>query len=261
VATSKGENTVMTKVHTPARMDVDESDASNLHLLPKTLLAQNVPAHVQDVLYGAILNGVLAPGERLLVDEVAQHFGVRKIPVREALKSLEASGWVEIRPRRGTFVRPLSSEELRQIFEMRRVLEPYSARVAAERRTPQQLKEMEKLVREGERAIRSGDVARTSDANSRFHSVMAEAVGNQLLGNTVTSLEARMRRYFVAVDWQQRSESMAQHAAIYQAIANGDGARAEKLTLAHLAHTEALAFTSVEEPVSSHAPKRRTGSR
>jgi DNA-binding GntR family transcriptional regulator len=232
-------------------MDVDFSEASNLHLLPKPVGAQTVPSHVQDVLYGAILSGVLAPGERLMVDEVAQHFGVSKIPVREALKALEASGWVEIRPRRGTFVRTLSADELRQIFEMRRVLEPYSARLAASRRTETQLAELGRLVSEGSAAIQQGDVARTTAVNERFHSVLAETVGNKLLGDTVKALEARMRRYFMAVEWRQRSESMAQHQAIYEAIRDGNEERAEKLTLAHLAHTETLAFISVED-TNSH---------
>jgi DNA-binding GntR family transcriptional regulator len=227
-------------------LDVDQSDASNLHLLPPALGHRDMPSHVKDVLYEAILAGVLAPGERLMVDELAQHFGVSKIPVREALKALEASGWVQIRPRRGTFVRPLSAQELRQVFELRRVLEPYCARTAAERRTDAQLRELGQLVKEGMRAIREGDVRRTTAANSRFHSIVAEAVGNELIAQQVDAMEARMRRYFTAVEWRQRSESMAQHVAIYEAIRDGDGRAAEQATLAHLAHTEAIAFSSVE---------------
>jgi DNA-binding GntR family transcriptional regulator len=233
------------------RLDVDHSDASNLHLLPRTLGYRDVPSHVKDVLYEAILSGVLAPGERLMVDELAQHFGVSKIPVREALKALEASGWVQIRPRRGTFVRPLSAQELRQVFELRRVLEPYCARMAAVRRTEAQLKELGALVKEGMRAIREGDVPRTTAANSRFHSIVAEAVGNELISQQVEAMEARMRRYFTAVEWRQRSESMAQHAAIFEAIRDHDGRAAEKATLAHLAHTEAIAFSSVEQAPGS----------
>ncbi|MGV3652931.1 MAG: GntR family transcriptional regulator [Noviherbaspirillum sp.] len=218
---------------------------SNLHALPKLMPAQNLPAHVHSVLFEAILSGTLAPGERLLVDEVAEHFGVSKIPVREALKSLEASGWVEIRPRRGTFVKPLSAEEMRQIFEMRRLLEPYCARMAALRRTDTHLAELGELVKEGSRMIQLGDVVSTNRINGRFHSVMAEAVGNEMLGNAVTELEFRLRRYFMAVDWKQRSESMAQHRAIYEAMREKDAKRAEDLTLAHLDHIESLATKAV----------------
>jgi DNA-binding GntR family transcriptional regulator len=226
-------------------MNNPDALASNLHSLPKLLPAQNLPAHVYSVLFEAILSGALAPGERLLVDEVATHFGVSKIPVREALKSLEASGWVEIRPRRGTFVKPLSAEELQQIFEMRRLLEPYSARMAALRRSEGHLAELGELIKEGSRTIRLGDVVSTTRINSRFHTVMAEAVGNKMLGDAVTELEFRLRRYFIAVDWKQRGESMAQHQAIYEAVRAKDAKLAEKLTLAHLDHTESLAVQSV----------------
>jgi DNA-binding GntR family transcriptional regulator len=226
-------------------INVDESDASNLHLLPRSLLNRNLPDHVRSVLFEAILTGVLAPGERLMVDEVAEHFGVSKIPVREALKALESEGWVEIRPRRGTFVKPLSETELRQVFEMRRVLEPYSARLAALRRSDAQLVELEGLVAEGIQAIHAGDVARTTRANSQFHSVMAEAMNNELMGAAISNLESRLRRYFMAVEWQQRAESMAQHRAIFEAIRDKNAALAEKLTVAHIGHTEALAFRSV----------------
>jgi DNA-binding GntR family transcriptional regulator len=232
-------------LNTTPTINVDDSEASNLHLLPRSLLSSNLPDHVRTLLFEAILTGVLSPGERLMVDEVAAHFGVSKIPVREALKSLQAAGWVEIRPRRGTFVTPLSEGELRQVFEMRRVLEPYVAKVAAQRRTSRQLAELESLMAEGIKAIHDGDVPRTTHANSRFHSVMAEAVDNQLLGDAVTNLESRLRRYFMAVDWQERAESMTQHRAIFEAIRDQNGKLAEELTMAHIKHTEGLAFRSV----------------
>lgn len=220
---------------------------SRLDALPKSLPAANLPAHVRATLQEAILSGGLPPGERLLVDDVAAHFGVSKIPVREALKALETDGWVISQPRRGTYVRPLSREELREIFEMRRLLEPYSARLAAQRRTDAQQAELKDLLRESAQALRDGDVVRVTAVNSRFHSVMADAAGNGMLADSIAKLELQLRRYFVAVDWQQRRESMAQHSAIYEAIRIQDGELAERLTLAHIAHTESLAQASIDD--------------
>ena len=221
-----------------------ERDAvSNIRLLPQALPAQNLPTQVQNVLFDAILTGMLAPGERLLVDEIAEHFGISKIPVREALKALEVSGWVQSLPRRGTYVTPLTWTELRQAFEMRRVIEPYIARRAAERRSEAHLVELEQLVLDGMEAIRRGDIVATTAINSRFHSVIAQTVDNTMLGDTVRDLEFRLRRYFVAVEWQQRRESISQ--AIFEAIRDRDAARAERLTLEHLDHTESLAHESV----------------
>ena len=225
---------------------------TRLSALPKALPSANLPSHVQATLQEAILNGGLAPGERLMVDDVAAHFGVSKIPVREALKALEAAGWVVSQPRRGTYVRPLSPEELRETFEMRRLLEPYSARLAAERRTEEQLHELQDLLGQSAQALKDGDVLRVTAVNSRFHSVMANAAGNSMLADSIAKLELQLRRYFVAVDWQQRRESMAQHTAIYEALQAKDAPRAERLTLAHIAHTESLAKASVDEAASAY---------
>lgn len=220
---------------------------TRLGALPKALPTANLPTHVQSTLREAILNGALPPGERLMVDAVAAHFGVSKIPVREALKGLEADGWVVSQPRRGTYVRPLSREELRETFEMRRLLEPYSARLAAGRRTQEQLRELEDLLGQSAQALKEGDVVRVTAVNSRFHSVMAAAAGNSMLAESIAKLELQLRRYFVAVDWQQRRESMAQHTAIYESLRDRDAEMAERLTLAHIGHTESLAKASIDQ--------------
>lgn len=222
-----------------------DMSTSNLHLLPPMAPDISLSTQVQDVIMEGIQTGILAPGQRLLVDEVALNFGVSKIPVREAFKALETGGWLESRPRRGTFVKTLSAKELESIFEMRRVLEPQSAALAAERRTPDQLKALEKIIKESSIAIKSGDSISISRLNSQFHTILAEAVDNEIMGAVVADLELRLRRYFIAVDWAQRNESIAQHKAIYKAIHDRDAARAKELTIAHLAHTEALARESM----------------
>lgn len=220
--------------------------SASLAGLPKVTPSANLPSHVQSVLQEAILNGALAPGERLFVDEVAAHFGVSKIPIREALKALETAGWVQSQPRRGTYVRPLSREELRETFEMRRLLEPYSAALAAKRRTEAQLAELKGLLAQSAAALKAGDVIALTDTNSRFHSTMGDAAGNKMLSESIAKLELQLRRYFVSVEWQQRRESMAQHKAIFEAIRDQDVKLAERLTLAHIDHTESLAAASID---------------
>ena len=220
--------------------------SASLAGLPKVTPSANLPSHVQSVLQEAILNGALAPGERLFVDEVAAHFGVSKIPIREALKALETAGWVQSQPRRGTYVRPLSREELRETFEMRRLLEPYSAALAAKRRTDAQLAQLKGLLSLSAAALKAGDVIALTDTNSRFHSTMGDAAGNKMLSESIAKLELQLRRYFVSVEWQQRRESMAQHKAIFEAIRDQDVKLAERLTLAHIDHTESLASASID---------------
>jgi DNA-binding GntR family transcriptional regulator len=218
-----------------------DTKASNLHRLPQEVVSQNLPNYVHDVLLEAILSNVLSPGERLLVDDIAQHFGISKIPVREALRSLEAAGWLDSRPRRGTYVRPLSQVELEEVFEMRQILEPFAARMAAQRRTDEHLSVLQELLAAGERSLEDHDLRENLRVNSRFHTVIAEAVGNALLANTLKDLQLRVRRYYSDLDWKARRSSFDEHRNIYEAIRDRDADRAEQLTIEHVEHTWALA--------------------
>jgi DNA-binding GntR family transcriptional regulator len=214
---------------------------SNLHRIPRPDHSQNLPGHVQQMLLEAILTRVLLPGERLLIDEIAAHFGISKIPVREAVKALVANGWLESMPRRGTYVRTLSEQELLEVFEMRRMLEPYAARKAAERRTPEQLAELRELIAEGNESIRRRDIVSNSRINGRFHSVIAEAVGNRIICDSLKDLQSRIRRYYVDIDWKIRRDSFAEHKQIFEAVRDQDSDLAERLTSAHIDHSESFA--------------------
>ena len=225
---------------------MSEAAISNLHRLPRDVAAQNLPGYVQQVLLEAILSKVLVPGERLLIDEIAGHFGISKIPVREAIKALETAGWLDARPRRGTYVRALSREELEEVFEMRRVLEPFGARMAAERRTEAHLAELRELMAAGNEAIRARDLPETARFNSRFHIVVAQACGNTLLAETLQSLQARIRRYYAAIDWARRRKSFAEHREIYEAIRTRDGDRAARITTDHVANAWTMATENLE---------------
>jgi DNA-binding GntR family transcriptional regulator len=228
---------------------VGDVSVSNLGRLPRPAHAQNLPGHVHAVLLEAILTNVLAPGERLLLDEIAEHFGVSKIPVREAIKALEVSGWLETQPRRGTYVRALSLDELHQIFEMRRVLEPYAARKAAERRTAAHLEQLRELVASSDKAVARGDVDAIIRINSDFYSVILEAVGNKIISSACGDLVLRLRRYFAGIDAHERHNLFLEHEKIYEAIRDQDAYRAEQFMILHLEKTESLAARLVTGPL------------
>ena len=82
-----------------------------------------------------IMDGQLAPGERLFEDRLAEQLGVSRNPVREAIRALEGSGLVEVRPRRGAYVSQLDPHQATQLLELRAVIESYAARLAARNRT------------------------------------------------------------------------------------------------------------------------------
>ncbi|GAA5236497.1 GntR family transcriptional regulator [Verticiella sediminum] len=205
----------------------------------------NRPQTVYDALFQDIVTGRLRAGERLFIDEIAERFGVSKIPVREAMKALEGRGWVESAPRRGTYVRKLSMEELHELFELRQILEPSITALAAHRRRTQHLQQLAALIEEGEAAIAADDFVTSSRVNSEFHSVIAQAADNTLAYAVIQDLELRLCRYFFVASWEERKESMRQHEALYKAIRDQDVDAARRLTVEHLRHTEAMAARSI----------------
>ncbi len=199
---------------------------------PKATLA----ALLVDTIEEAILDGKLLAGERLNADVFAEHYGISRVPVREALRALEAHGWVVTRPRQGYFVRPKSEEEMQDLFETRLVLEPAAAALAAERRSAAQMQDLREIVARSQRAIRARNGAALARANQDFHRLVALATGNSVLMSMLEPLGKRVRFYTVTAD-SRRGTSVEEHAALVEAIGLRDASRATELAREHVMNT------------------------
>ena len=120
---------------------------------PKPTLVQRMREQLED----DIVEGRLRPGEQLDIDEIAQRFSVSRTPVREALQQLEASGMVEVMPKRGTYVASISAARLIQMFEVMAELEAMCARLAARRADAELLVDLAAAVNACEAEGRTGD--------------------------------------------------------------------------------------------------------
>ncbi len=121
-----------------------------------SLGAQHSPLsrlHDRGTLRRRILGGQYDPGERLVENTLSQELGVSRIPVREALRALAAEGLVKIEPRRGASVARLSPNIAREMVEVRATLEGLNAKLAAQRRDPALILEIEKVLKEGNDAV------------------------------------------------------------------------------------------------------------
>lgn len=190
--------------------------------------------HIRDQLEDDIVNGRLQPGEQVQVEQLMGRFSVSRTPVREALQQLEASGLVEVRPKRGTYVSRLGVTELFQMFEVMAELEAMCARLAARRAQPGQLQEIQKALTRCEEAASSGDTADAYYyANEQFHQLVYHACGNSFLVQQTMSLKNRLKPYRrLQLRLRDRiSHSLAEHRAIASAlmaadpVAAGDAAR------------------------------------
>jgi DNA-binding GntR family transcriptional regulator len=192
---------------------------------------------VRDTLRRAILMGQIEGGTRLVQAELAERLQVSTTPVREALRSLAAEGLVRLDAHRGAVVRRLNQAELREIYDLRCVLEPEALRRAIPRITPEQVEEAAAIEAEmnGER-----DAARWAELNRRFHHVFMEAAGSPRLTQMLETLQDSFAAYIVSSllhDERRLDKADEQHAALLQAVRDRDTARAEQIMVAHMRGT------------------------
>ena len=207
-------------------------------------------ASVVDLAYerirSLVIEGDILPGERLGQVELADTLGISRTPVREALRRLTAEGLVEFLPNRGFRAAGLSLEDVRRRLEVRLLLEPGIARLAAVRRTDAHLADLQAAIEREEAAdTRIG----AHDASRGFHLVLAQATGNAELVSVFSSLWiVEVGRRLLAAraassDWQGADAS--EHRAIAAAIAAHDGDEAARLMEGHI--HDALAHWEHEE--------------
>jgi DNA-binding GntR family transcriptional regulator len=150
-------------------------------------------------LHEAIVTGVLTPGERLTIEELAAVFGLSPMPIREALRQLDASGLVNNVPHRGASVTGLSIDDLREVYEARLVLEELAIRRAAEDFTPANGRFARQRLEEHVRAYRDGDLRRVWSTHTAFHFALYEAAGSRWLERLIEPLWQSSERYRFAM--------------------------------------------------------------
>ena len=130
---------------------------------------QSVPESLRESLQERILNGEFRDGDSLVQDAIADEYDVSRMPVREALRQLEACGLVSMRTHRGAIVTTIPTEQIKELFELRAVLECDILRRALERYTDQDIADTRVILEELEESYRKGDMAVWGSLNWAFH--------------------------------------------------------------------------------------------
>jgi DNA-binding GntR family transcriptional regulator len=183
--------------------------------------------HALDWLRRAILSGELRPGGRVPQEDVAERMGISVAPVREALRVLEQEGQVTYLPRRGYFVTELRMEDLREIYELRRLLEDRAARRALPAIDDAGLLRIGSAAVECVTAAAAGDVAAELAANRRFHFAILESPAQPHAMRVIRllwdSTEAYRALYYNSP--AERDRSLVAHDRILAAIRDRDADR------------------------------------
>lgn len=189
---------------------------------------------VAEEIRSMIVRGELAAGERLLEDRLAEQLGVSRNPVREAIRSLEATGLVEVVPRRGAYVSRIDVDDARKLLEVRGLLEGYAAEMAARRADADLVERLDGILAEGKAAAASGNNVRASQLHREFHLVIEEAVDNPYLTQVTQPLRQRTEMVFSLLADARGPMSWEEHQRIRDAIAARDGRAARKAVTHHL---------------------------
>jgi len=203
---------------------------------------------ITDTLRQSIIDGEFKPGDRLIQDEIAERYGVSRIPVREAMRTLSAEGLVTFSSRKGAIVTPLSAADIEEILSIRAVLEGMATRLATECATEKELDKIRQVFHRLETA--RGDVELYFQCNYEFHEAILEAAHSPRLKELITTLrnsvEPVARRYLIAAGRVEIAHH--DHLEILEALERRNALAAEHVAAGHTQHVLAGILDDYRQP-------------
>ncbi|WP_197376316.1 GntR family transcriptional regulator [Mycolicibacterium baixiangningiae] len=211
----------------------DGSPASNLLLRGRLI----------DALRTDVIKGRYPPGYRLVERDVAEAYGVSRLPAREALQALRSEGFLEVRKTRGLVVRDWTERDVTELFDIRRALEAMACREAAGNRSDDDVIALRQAAESADRATELGDAAAAHDANALFHQLLVTASHNRTLVEVMAPILYR-------VQWLVRQipdphTVSDDHHQLVEAIAERDARTAEKLAIDHAERNRATTLRTL----------------
>lgn len=184
-----------------------------------------------------IVRAELAPGSLVNEAELMNNLGLGRTPIREALKRLQVEKFVDVFPRRGIFIAPLTYTEINRIYEVRVELEGIGVRLAADRRTTTQIQEIEKFLEENKITVITS-IERLIELDREFHFRLYGMVHNlHLMGDLQRYYYMSQRIWYHCYEFLQPSfVGLADHPAIFEAVKQKDSDYAEKRMRGHIMH-------------------------
>lgn len=201
----------------------------------------NASMRVADALREAIVRGEYPPGSRIRQEEIAERFGASRVPVREALKILEADGIITVRANAGAWVSRLSLAECEEVYQTRERVEPLLLRYSAPHLSAEQLDHLEALA---ERMAETTDVEEFLRLDREFHWGTYSGAETLVLGDLVRRLwsttQPYRRAYTLMIDAHSQRIVHDEHHMLVTALRDGDLDTAERVIEGHIRRTRRL---------------------
>lgn len=216
-------------------------------------LNMNAYLPLRDVVFNtlreAILKGDLKPGERLMELQLASKLGVSRTPIREAIRMLEQEGLAVTTPRKGAEVAKMTLKDMEDVLEIRDALDELAVRIACQKISDEQLKQLEDMKELFEKSTQTGNVKKIAEADVTFHDVIYEATGNPKLVTLLNNLREQVYRYRVEYikDPKNYPTLIAEHEAILESLKNRDVKNAVEAMHVHVANQAEAVKTLIQE--------------
>jgi DNA-binding GntR family transcriptional regulator len=214
----------------------------NENMTDDLTLNMNAYLPLRDVVFNtlreAILKGDLKPGERLMELQLASKLGVSRTPIREAIRMLEQEGLAVTTPRKGAEVAKMTLKDMEDVLEIRDALDELAVRIACQKITDEQLKQLEDVKELFEKNTQTNNVKNIAEADVSFHDVIYEATGNPKLVTLLNNLREQVYRYRVEYikDPKNYPTLIAEHEAILDSLKNRDVKNAVEAMHVHVAN-------------------------
>ena len=216
-------------------------------------LNMNAYLPLRDVVFNtlreAILKGDLKPGERLMELQLASKLGVSRTPIREAIRMLEQEGLAVTNPRKGAEVAKMTLKDMEDVLEIRDALDELAVRIACQKISDEQLRQLEDMKELFEKSTQTGNVKKIAEADVTFHDVIYEATGNPKLVTLLNNLREQVYRYRVEYikDPKNYPTLIAEHEAILESLKNRDVKNAVEAMHVHVANQAEAVKTVIQE--------------
>jgi DNA-binding GntR family transcriptional regulator len=199
-------------------------------------ISRNASAAASEIIREAIMEGRLAPGQRLKEEELARELGISRTPVREALLMLQSEGLVDLIPKRGASVREYAADDLDDMYRLRALLEGYAARRAATRISMSDVERLEESCARFDRLRAQDDLLDLVKENLFFHNVILEAAASDRLTTLVRKV-IEIPLVYKSYYWyspEQKLISEHYHKQLALALRGRDAERAELIMKEHV---------------------------
>ena len=191
---------------------------------------------VYRILKARIIKGDLAQGGKLFEAKIAEQLGISRTPVREALRELAAEGFVKMTPNQGMAVSIISIENIREVLQIRAILEGLAARLTAKVINKEEIKELEKYLKKMECYTNKDDILAFSKMDAEFHELILNICGNNRLIQIRKNLSDQTHRYRIrSLSIPGRLKySLEEHREIVEALKRKDSEQADRSSQKHI---------------------------